>query len=121
MTIVVSRLERFDQNLEEASQDLGESAWSTFWRVTFPLALPGIIASLLLSFTISFDEFILAFFLAGTDTTLPVFIWSQLRFPATLPSVFALGACILMISFVVVSFAVCFRRRGLHGNTSSVC
>ena len=119
MLIMVSRLEGFDKNLEEASQDLGESAWSTFWRVTFPLALPGIIASLLLSFTISFDEFILAFFLAGTDTTLPVFIWSQMRFPARLPSVLALGACILVISFVVVSFAEWFRRRGVSLKTSS--
>jgi len=119
MLIMVSRLEGFDKNLEEASQDLGESAWSTFWRVTFPLALPGIIASLLLSFTISFDEFILAFFLAGTDTTLPVFIWSQLRFPAKLPATLALGACILLVSFVVVSFAEWFRRRGVSVKTSS--
>ena len=119
MLIMVSRLEGFDKNLEEASQDLGESAWSTFWRVTFPLALPGIIASLLLSFTISFDEFILAFFLAGIDTTLPVYIWSQLRFPAKLPSVLALGAVILVASFVVVSFAEWFRRRGTNLKTAS--
>ena len=119
MLVMVSRLEGFDKNLEEASQDLGESAWSTFWRVTFPLALPGIIASLLLSFTISFDEFILAFFLAGTEATLPVYIWSQLRFPAKLPSVLALGAVILVVSFVVVSFAEWFRRRGASPKTSS--
>ena len=119
MLVMVSRLEGFDKNLEEASQDLGESAWSTFWRVTFPLALPGIIASLLLSFPISFDEFIPAFFLAGIDTTLPVYIWSQLRFPRRLPSVLALGACILMVSFVVVSFAEWFRRRGVSLKTSS--
>lgn len=119
MLIMVSRLEGFDKNLEEASQDLGENAWSTFWRVTFPLALPGIIASLLLSFTISFDEFILAFFLAGTDTTLPVYIWGQMRFPSKLPAVLALGACILMISFVVVTFAEWFRRRGTSPQTTS--
>ena len=119
MLIMVSRLEGFDKNLEEASQDLGESAWSTFWRVTFPLALPGIIASLLLSFTISFDEFILAFFLAGTDTTLPVYIWGQMRFPAKLPAVLALGAWILNASFFVVSFAEWFRRRGTSPQTSS--
>ncbi len=119
MLIMVSRLEGFDKNLEEASQDLGESAFSTFWRVTFPLALPGIIASLLLSFTISFDEFILAFFLSGTGTTLPVYIWGQLRFPTKLPTVLALGTCILMISFVVVTFAEWFRRRGVSLKTSS--
>jgi spermidine/putrescine transport system permease protein len=119
MLVMISRLEGFDKNLEEASLDLGETAWMTFWLVTFPLAIPGIIASLLLSFTISFDEFILAFFLAGTDVTLPVYIWSQLRFPAKLPSVLALGACILVASFVVVSFAEWFRRRGTQLKTAS--
>lgn len=119
MLVMISRLEGFDKNLEEASLDLGEGAWMTFWRVTFPLAVPGIIASLLLSFTISFDEFILAFFLAGTDVTLPVYIWSQLRFPAKLPSVLALGACILVASFIVVSFAEWFRRRGTQLKTAS--
>ncbi|MCP4981449.1 MAG: ABC transporter permease subunit, partial [Gammaproteobacteria bacterium] len=85
----------------------------------FPLALPGIVASLLLSFTISFDEFILAFFLSGTETTLPVYIWGQLRFPTRLPTVLALGACILMISFVVVTFAEWYRRRGVQLKTDS--
>jgi len=112
MVVMISRLEGFDKNLEEAAQDLGENPWWTFWRVTFPLAIPGLIASLLLCFTISFDEFILAFFLAGTDVTLPVFIWSQLRFPQKLPGVLALGATILTVTFVVITFAEWFRRRG---------
>jgi spermidine/putrescine transport system permease protein len=119
MLVMVSRLEGFDKNLEEASKDLGDSPWATFWRVTFPLALPGIIASLLLSFTISFDEFILAFFLSGNETTLPVYIWGQLRFPTKLPTVLALGACILMVSFVVVTFAEWYRRRGVQLKTNS--
>lgn len=119
MLVMVSRLEGFDKNLEEASKDLGDSPWATFWRVTFPLALPGIIASLLLSFTISFDEFILAFFLSGNETTLPVYIWSQMRFPTKLPTVLALGACILMVSFVVVTFAEWYRRRGVQLKTNS--
>jgi len=112
MVVMISRLEGFDKNLEEAAQDLGENAWCTFWRVTFPLAIPGLIASLLLTFTISFDEFILAFFLAGTDVTLPVFIWSQLRFPQKLPGVLALGTSILVVTFFMVVFAEWFRRRG---------
>ena len=113
--IMISRLEGFDANLEEASQDLGETGWMTFWRVTFPLALPGIVASLLLSFTESFDEFILAFFLSGTEATLPLYIWGQLRFPANLPMVLALGTAILAASFVVVTFAEWIRRRGVKG------
>jgi spermidine/putrescine transport system permease protein len=84
----------------------------TFWRITFPLILPGIVASLLLTFTISFDEFILAFFLTSTETTLPVFIWSQLRFPARLPGVLALGALILFTSCLMVVLAEWIRRRG---------
>lgn len=112
VAVLMSRLEGFDKSYEEASMDLGEGAWMTFWRVTFPLILPGIVASLLLTFTISFDEFILAFFLTSTDTTLPVYIWSQLRFPAKLPGVLALGALILLTSCIVVTLAEWIRRRG---------
>ena len=112
MLVMISRLEGFDKSLEEAGLDLGENPWWVFWRVTFPLAVPGLIASLLLAFTISFDEFILAFFLSGTDVTLPVFIWSQLRFPAKLPATLALGASILAVSFFLITFAEWFRRRG---------
>ncbi|MFQ5985047.1 MAG: ABC transporter permease [Alphaproteobacteria bacterium] len=118
MLVMISRLEGFDKNLEEASLDLGENAWTTFWRVTFPLALPGVVASLLLTFTESFDEFILAFFLAGNEATLPIYIWSQLRFPNRLPSVLALGAAILIVSFCVVTFAEWVRRRGVQIKTS---
>ncbi len=112
VAVLMSRLEGFDRSYEEASLDLGENAWMTFWRVTFPLILPGIVASLLLTFTISFDEFLLAFFLTSTETTLPVFIWSQLRFPARLPGVLALGALILFTSCIIVVLAEWVRRRG---------
>ena len=112
MFILMSRLEGFDKSVEEAAMDLGEGAWMTFWRVTFPIALPGIIASLLLTFTISFDEFLLAFFLAGDELTLPIYIWSQLRFPKKLPSVLALGSMILIASFILVTIAELIRRSG---------
>lgn len=121
MWIMISRLEGFDSSLEEASLNLGEGAWMTFWRVTFPLILPGIVASLLLTFTVSFDEFILAFFLAGSEPTLPVYMWSQLRFPARLPPVLALGSIILIASFLLVYFSEWLRRRGAPaGPTSGV-
>ena len=111
MVVLMSRFEGFDRALEEASHDLGENAWWTFWRVTFPNVLPGIVASLLLTFTISFDEFIMAFFLGSTNPTLPVFMWNQLRFPKLLPGVLALGACILIASVFIVLLAEWFRRR----------
>ena len=113
MLILISRMEGFDKSLEEAAMDLGENAWITFWRVTFPIVLPGIVASLLLTFTISFDEFVLAFFLSSTDPTLPIYIWSSLRFPTKIPAILALGASIFVISFFVVSFAEWLRRKGV--------
>jgi spermidine/putrescine transport system permease protein len=99
---LLPRFDGFDRSMEEASADLGENAWWTFWRITFPTILPGILASLLLSFTISFDEFILAFFLSGTEATLPMYIWSQLRFPQDFPSLLALATLILLFSFIMV-------------------
>lgn len=119
MLVLISRMEGFDKNLEEASLDLGEGPWRTFWQVTFPLTLPGIVASLLLCFSVSFDEFILAFFLSGNEATLPIYIWSQLRFPSKLPSVLALGACIFVFSCVLVTFSEWLRRRGVQVKTAS--
>lgn len=112
MATLISRFEGFDKSMEEAAADLGDNAWWTFWRVTFPMVFPGVLASLLLCFTISFDEFIMAFFLSGTEPTLPIYIYNQLRFPQKLPSVLALGSCILVVSFLVVFFSQWLRRRG---------
>ncbi|HEV7255244.1 MAG TPA: ABC transporter permease [Mesorhizobium sp.] len=109
---LLSRMESFDLSLEEASHNLGENAWHTFWRVTFPLARPGVLASLLLTFTVCFDEVVLAFFLSGTEQTLPIYIYSQLRFPQRLPSVLALGTCILAVSIALIALAEWLRRGG---------
>jgi spermidine/putrescine transport system permease protein len=114
--LLISRLEGFDRNLYEASNDLGETDWMTFWRVTLPIAFPGVIASLLMSFTISFDEFVLAFFLSGTDQTLPVYLFSQLRFPQRLPATLALGSAILFASTVILVLSEVLRRRGVSSS-----
>jgi len=113
LTVLIARFEGFDKNLEEASADLGEDGWMTFWRITAPLMLPGIIASLLLTFITSFDEFLVAFFLSGTEATLPIYIWGQLRFPERLPMVLALGAVILAMSVVLVICAEYVRNLGV--------
>ena len=118
MATLIPRFEGFDKSIEEASADLGENMWGTFWRVTFPMVFPGIVASLLLCFTISFDEFIMAFFLSGTDPTLPLYMWGQLRFPAKLPGVLALGSVILVVSFLVVFFSQWIRNRGIQTKSS---
>jgi spermidine/putrescine transport system permease protein len=112
ITVLISRLEGFDRSLEEASRDLGDTALQSFFRVTLPLALPGIVASLLLTFLVSFDEFLIAFFLAGNDATLPLYIWGQLRFPFRLPAVLALGAAILVVTTGLVVLAEWVRNLG---------
>lgn len=109
---LLPRFEGFDRSIEEASADLGENAWWTFWRITFPTVWPGIMASLLMTFTISFDEFFLAFFLGGTESTLPMYIWTQLRFPTDFPSLLALATLILVFSFVTIFASLRFAAFG---------
>jgi len=110
IAVLLPRFEGFDASIEEASADLGENAWWTFWRVTLPMIFPGVVASLLLCFTVSFDEFILAFFLNGTEATLPMYIWGQLRFPQEFPSVLALSSMIIAASFIIVFFGQWINR-----------
>ena len=112
MAVLIARMDGFDKSLEEASLDLGENGWMTFWRVTFPLIAPAVVSSLLLTFIVSFDEFLLAFFLQGDQITLPLYIWGQLRFPSNFPPVLALGTCILIVSCLLVVFAEWLRQVG---------
>ncbi len=111
VSIMKSAFAEFDQSLEEAAFDLGETVFGTFWRVTLPIVLPGIVASLLVTFTVSFDEFVLAFFLSGNEPTLPVYIWSQIRFPSKLPNTLALGSALLLTSIFLLIAAELFRYR----------
>lgn len=113
--VLMSRLDGLDRSLEEASRDLGETAFGTFRRVTLPLILPAVISSLIMCFITSFDEFVLAFFLSGTQPTLPVFLYGQLRFPNKLPPMLALGSVILIVSTLLVILSEIIRRRGAAG------
>ncbi|CTQ34324.1 ABC transporter permease [Jannaschia rubra] len=113
IAILNASFQSLDPSMEEASIDLGETRLSTFRLVTLPLVMPGIVAALLISFTISLDEFIIAFFLTGSDPTLPVYIWSLLRFPRLIPVVMALGTILVIISILMLTFAEWNRRRGL--------
>ncbi len=95
--VVRARLKTFDFSIVEASRDLGASGWTTFWRVTFPVLLPAIIAGALLAFTLSVDEFIIAFFTAGagrSSMTLPMQIFSMIRFGVT-PEINALATLVM--------------------------
>lgn len=111
VAVMKSAFDDFDASLEEASCDLGCDTLETFRRVTLPIVTPGIIASILVTFTVSFDEFVLAFFLSGNEPTLPVYIWSQIRFPAKLPVTLALGSVLLLTSVILLVLAEYFRRR----------
>lgn len=112
VTVMRTRFRAVPRSLEEAAMDLGADEWTMFRRVVLPLVLSAVAASFLLTFITSFDEFIAAFFLTGTNTTLPIFIWSQLRFPRELPGVMALGSIILALSIIFVTVAEILRRRG---------
>jgi spermidine/putrescine transport system permease protein len=95
-------LSYFDNTLEEASLDLGAPPVQTFFKITLPLILPGIIAGSLLAFTISLDEFVIAFFTAGPSRpTLPILIYSMVRFGVT-PDVNALATIVLSISALLI-------------------
>ena len=111
IAILRSSFQQLDPSFEEASLDLGESRLMTFRRVTLPLIMPGVVSSLLIAFTISLDEFVIAFFLSGTEPTLPVYIWSQLRFPQRIPSVMALGTLLLVLSVALLTLSEVLRRR----------
>lgn len=111
ITVLVSGFEGFDPSFEEASADLGETTFGTIRRVTLPMMMPAIVSSLLVSFTISLDEFMVAFFLSGREPTLPIYIWGQLRFAAKLPAVLALGTIMLIGSLILLTVAEMFRRR----------
>jgi spermidine/putrescine transport system permease protein len=77
---VKARLANFPRHLEEAAMDLGANEWTTFWKVTFPLILPGVVAAALLAFSLSIDDYVITAFTSGQTQTFPLFIYgSQLR------------------------------------------
>lgn len=95
--IVLSRLRDFDTALEDAALDLGASEWQTFWYVTLPLLMPGIIAAALLCFTVSFDDYVITSLVAGVDSqTLPMIIYAMAR-KGVSPEVNALSMLVTVV------------------------
>jgi spermidine/putrescine transport system permease protein len=112
--IVRTRLRGMDRSLVEASEDLYATPWRTFWQVTFPQLLPAIVAGALLAFTFSFDDFIVAFFTAGQDQTLPIYLFASIRRGVT-PEANAIATVLLAVtigSMIVVGLLI---RRGRFG------
>jgi spermidine/putrescine transport system permease protein len=109
---VRARLAGFDRNLEEAAMDLGANPWTTFWRVTFPLILPGIVAAALLAFSLSIDDFVITNFTAGRTVTFPMYIWGAARVGIPV-QVNVIGTIIFVAAVGLVAlstFAQRFRR-----------
>jgi spermidine/putrescine transport system permease protein len=76
---VKARLSGFDRRLEEAAMDLGANEWTTFWKVTFPLIFPGILAAAVLAFSLSIDDFVITYFVSGTKNTFPIWVFAVQR------------------------------------------
>ena len=99
--VVRTRLRNFDRSIEEASLDLGANERRTFTNITLPAIAPGIVAGGLIAFTLSFDEFIIAFFTKGTSETFPTLVYSMIRFGVT-PEVNAIATVVLGLSITLV-------------------
>jgi spermidine/putrescine transport system permease protein len=109
--IVRARLRKLDPRLEEAALDLGATRWRAFRRITLPLLMPAIIGAALMAFTLSLDDFIISFFLAGVgSTTLPVKVYGMLKTTVT-PEVNALSAVLVVISMMLVTVATWIQRK----------
>ena len=115
---MLAAFNRFDRRLEEAALTLRANRWATFWRITFPLVLPGVIGAGLFGFTLSYDEFARSFFSTGSEMTLPLVIFAQ--FDRQLqPTLYAIGTATTVISLTTVAlFALLFRlvRRRTRAN-----
>lgn len=112
IVLVRARIAGMDRALIEASEDLYASPWRTFVQITLPQLFPAILAGFLLSFTFSFDDFIISFFVAGPNTTLPIYVFSSIRRGIT-PEVNAIGTMVLVVSLTMLILAqVLLRRRG---------
>ncbi|MAY60590.1 MAG: polyamine ABC transporter permease [Rhizobiales bacterium] len=99
-----SRITYFDFTLEEAARDLGASPWQVFSRVTLPILAPTIMGGAMLTFALSFDEFIITIFVGGNDTTLPLFIWSLMR-RSIEPTINAVSVITLLLSLAALALA----------------
>jgi spermidine/putrescine transport system permease protein len=107
---LVPRLERIPPSYEEAARDLGAGAFTTFRTITMPLLAPALVSAFLISFVISFDEVVIASFIAGERPTFPLYLFSQMRLPQNLPPVIAVAVVVMVLSGTVVVAAEVWRR-----------
>ena len=107
---VKARLQNFPRHLEEAAMDLGANEWTTFWKVTFPLILPGVVAAALLAFSLSIDDYVITALTSGQTETFPLYIWgAELRgIPV---QVNVIGTIIFMSAVLLVIVSTLWQRR----------
>jgi spermidine/putrescine transport system permease protein len=107
---VKARLAGLDSAMEQAAMDLYANEWQTFWRITFPLVFPGIMAAALLSFSLSFDDFIVTNFNHGNTITFPMYVWgsAQRGIP---PQVNVVGTVMFLLALALVLGGSLFQRR----------
>jgi spermidine/putrescine transport system permease protein len=114
--VVLARLQDFDFSVMEAARDLGADSWTATRRVLLPLLAPGIAAGSLLAFTLSIDDFVVSFFVAGPGaTTLPIRIYSMIKHGSP-PLINALSSLLLLVTFVAVGLSQRLTRRGGTGS-----
>ena len=109
--VVLARLAGMDRHLEEAAMTLGADEWTTFRRVTLPLLMPGVVAGALLAFTLSFDDYVITSFVAGSgSSTLPVVVYGMVRRNID-PSVNAISTIVLVVTSILIYGADRLARR----------
>ncbi len=100
--VVRARLHGYDLSIDEAAMDLGANEMTTFWRITLPTIMPGVLSGAMLAFTLSLDDYVITYFTAGPgSTTLPLRVFSMVRFMVT-PEVNALSTIWVLIVFLVL-------------------
>jgi spermidine/putrescine transport system permease protein len=109
LLIVAARLQGFDRSLERAASDLGANVVNRFRHVVMPLIAPAVFAGALFAFTLSLDEFIITFFLIGNENTLPMYVFTQVKFGIS-PEVNALTSMLLGASLVLLTVAIMLPR-----------
>jgi spermidine/putrescine transport system permease protein len=111
---VRARVRGFDWTLEDASMDLGASPARTFFKVTLPLIVPGIVAAAMLSFALSLDDFIITYFVSGSSVTYPLYVNAAVK-AAVPPQINVLATAILIASLILLGVGTLYRRKRIDG------
>jgi ABC-type spermidine/putrescine transport system permease subunit II len=120
VVVVNARLASFDNRLVEAAADLGATPFQSFLRIVLPLAAPGIAAGAMLAFTISLDDVVITFFTSGPgSTTLPLYIFSSLKFGVS-PSINALSTFVLAFSLILLAIGGLFSARSAKRGVTAI-